>query len=153
MVKRSREDSSPPSSPSTPTSILSTVPGSGTASPHSVETSAHSSKYLQVTSERSRPPTVMKCSLPPHHETLTFSTFEEFEIHYSKAHANRCADCRRNFPTEHFLGLHIGENHDPLNEARRAKGEKTVGYQLSTPIQRWAQRLTAVSVSMFCRRL
>ncbi|KAK4697218.1 hypothetical protein P7C71_g842, partial [Lecanoromycetidae sp. Uapishka_2] len=26
----------------------------------------------------------MKCSLPPHVETLAFSTFEEFEVHYAK---------------------------------------------------------------------
>ena len=68
----------------------------------------------------------MKCSLPPHHDTISFSTFEEFEIHYSKEHAHRCPECRKNFPTEHFLGLHISENHDPLTEARKAKGEKTV---------------------------
>lgn len=128
MVKRSREDS-PPSSPSTPISPSSAVLRSSSPSPHSVETPAHSSKYLQVTPERSRA-AVMKCSLPPHHETLAFSTFEEFEIHYSKFHANRCSECRRNFPTEHFLGLHIEENHDPLNEARRAKGEKTVWHIL-----------------------
>ncbi|KAK3169335.1 hypothetical protein OEA41_008718 [Lepraria neglecta] len=48
----------------------------------------------------------MKCSLPPHAETLAFSTFEEFEIHYAKVHAYR-------------------ENHDPLEDARRAKEEKT----------------------------
>lgn len=126
MVKRSREDS-PPSSPSTPTSPLSADLGSCTSSPRPIEASAHSSKYLQVTSERSQAPPVMKCSLPPHHETLAFATFEEFEIHYAKVHANRCTECRRNFPTEHFLGLHISENHDPLNEARKAKGEKTVG--------------------------
>ena len=69
----------------------------------------------------------MKCSLPPHAETLAFPTFEEFETHYAKVHAYRCSECRKNFPTEHFLGLHIGENHDPLGEARRAKEEKTVG--------------------------
>ena len=71
----------------------------------------------------------MRCSLPPHHEVLAFSTFADFEIHYSKDHANRCSECHKNFPTEHFLELHIGENHDPLSEARRAKGEKTVGLQ------------------------
>ena len=68
----------------------------------------------------------MKCSLPPHHETLAFSTFEDFEIHYAKEHANRCSECRKNFPTNHFLELHIEENHDPLSDARRARGEKTV---------------------------
>ena len=68
----------------------------------------------------------MKCSLPPHHDTISFSTFEEFEVHYAKEHAHRCSGCRKNFPTEHFLGLHISENHDPLTEAKRAKEEKTV---------------------------
>lgn len=67
----------------------------------------------------------MKCSLPPHNEAISFSTFEEFEVHYAKEHAYRCSECRKNFPTEHFLGLHIHENHDPLVEARRAKEEKT----------------------------
>ncbi|KAH8683300.1 hypothetical protein BGZ60DRAFT_367902 [Tricladium varicosporioides] len=56
----------------------------------------------------------MKCSLPPHSETLTFSTYEEFEIHYSKTHTHRCLECRRNFPTEYFLNLHIEESHDSL---------------------------------------
>jgi hypothetical protein len=40
---------------------------------------------------------------------------------------NRCSECHKNFPDEHFLHLHIGENHDPINEAKRDKGEKTVG--------------------------
>jgi len=30
---------------------------------------------------------------------------------------------------EHFLTLHIAENHDPLNEAKKARGEKTVSLQ------------------------
>lgn len=125
MVKRSREDSPPPSS-SSPISASSTAIESTTCPPRLVETSLHSSKYLQVSPEVSAPAEVMKCSLPPHQETLSFLTFEEFEVHYAKSHANRCSECGRNFPTEHFLGLHIGENHDPLSEARREKGEKTV---------------------------
>ena len=72
----------------------------------------------------------MKCSLPPHHDTISFSTFEDFEIHYAKEHAHRCPECRKNFPTEKFLGLHISENHDPLTEARKAKGEKTVSLSI-----------------------
>ncbi len=114
---RTREDSPspPPISPS-PTPDPST--------PGSFDEPAHSSKYIQ-TSPTARTRSVMKCSLPPH-ETLEFSTFEEFEIHYSKVHAYRCSECRSNFPTEHFLGLHISENHDPLSEARRAREEKTV---------------------------
>jgi len=41
---------------------------------------------------------------------------------------NRCLECRRNFPTEHFLNLHIEENHDALVSVRRERGEKTVSH-------------------------
>ena len=117
MPKRSREDS--PSPASTPLS-----PTPDPASPASTDEAAHSTKYLQ-TSSNTPLRAVMKCSLPPH-DTLDFSTFKEFEIHYAKNHTFRCSECHRNFPTGHFLDLHISENHDPLSEARRAKGEKTV---------------------------
>lgn len=67
----------------------------------------------------------MKCSLAPHTETITFPTFSDFEVHYAQAHTNRCSSCYKNFPTAHFLDLHISENHDPLIAARRARDEKT----------------------------
>lgn len=123
MGKRSRQDSSASSSPTTPSF---TNIESGPSSPASVDAPVHSTKYLQVSEDSQRRTAVMKCSLPPHRDTLAFATFEEFEIHYSKDHANRCSECGKNFPSEHFLGLHIGENHDPMNEARKARGEKTV---------------------------
>ncbi|KAL9134169.1 MAG: hypothetical protein Q9175_004647 [Cornicularia normoerica] len=118
MPKRSREDS--PSSSAT--SSLSPTPDF--SSPAPTDAPVHPLKYIQTSDERSTP-AVMKCSLPPHHDTISFSTFEEFEIHYAKEHAHRCSGCRKNFPTEHFLGLHISENHDPMIEARRAKEQKT----------------------------
>lgn len=68
----------------------------------------------------------MKCSLPPHKQTLSFRTFEEYEIHYAKEHTHRCLECRKNFPTGHFLELHIEENHDSLAAVKRERGEKTV---------------------------
>lgn len=135
MPKRSREDSPTPP-PSTAEPLSESYPSSpastdtyAQSSRASTEPPAHSNKYIQTSEELRRARATMKCSLPPHHETLAFPTFEEFEIHYAKVHANRCSECRKNFPTEHFLGLHISENHDPLEEARRAKGEKTVGSQ------------------------
>ena len=88
-------------------------------------------KYVQTVDAPEIRRSKMKCSLPPHQEVLSFDTFEDFEVHYAKAHANRCSECRRNFPTEHFLTLHIGENHDPLRAAKSARGEKTVGYPFS----------------------
>ena len=117
MAKRSREDSPPPS-PET---------ASGSSSPTPSSAPFHTTKYVQTTSADNHPSArpAMKCSLPPHAETLSFPTFADFEIHYAKTHSNRCCECHRNFPTEHFLSLHISENHDPLAEARRARDEKT----------------------------
>ncbi|KAF2492133.1 hypothetical protein BU16DRAFT_529501 [Lophium mytilinum] len=66
----------------------------------------------------------MKCLLPPH-QPLNFTSFEDYEVHYQKAHVNRCSECYKNFPSDHYLGLHIAENHDPLNEIKRSRGEKT----------------------------
>jgi len=66
----------------------------------------------------------MQCLLPPH-KPLTFATYAEHETHYRQAHANRCTECHKNLPTEHFLELHLSENHDPIVAARRDKGEKT----------------------------
>ncbi|EEH16636.2 hypothetical protein PABG_06723 [Paracoccidioides brasiliensis Pb03] len=68
---------------------------------------------------------VMRCTLPPHREAVSFSTYEDYEVHYAQTHVNRCSACGKNFPTAHFLTLHIEEHHDPLIAARREKGEKT----------------------------
>jgi len=102
--------------------------------------SDHSPEVLSPSSPASTPPRakaplldtpdltveVMRCSLPPHKETLSFPSYEEYEVHYMQAHVNRCSECGKNFPTDHFLNLHIEENHDPLIAARRERGEKTV---------------------------
>ncbi|KAJ6110536.1 zinc finger protein [Penicillium sp. IBT 16267x] len=75
---------------------------------------------------------VMHCALPPHRETLSFTSYEDYEVHYAQAHVNRCSQCSKNFPTGHFLNLHIEENHDPLAAARRARGDKTYGCFVET---------------------
>ncbi|EXJ79779.1 hypothetical protein A1O3_08063 [Capronia epimyces CBS 606.96] len=67
----------------------------------------------------------IQCSLPPHRETLDFASIEAFEVHYAKDHSNRCTSCGKNFPTAHFLALHIDEHHNTFREALQAKGEKT----------------------------
>ncbi|KAI9700341.1 MAG: hypothetical protein M1836_002356 [Candelina mexicana] len=127
MVKRSRDDSSSSTSGSASPNLrpgLCTEPTAATE-----DTVRHSAKYTQLDKEvdQASTPTVMRCSLPPHSQGMTFSSYEEYDVHYAQTHVNRCSDCRKNFPTEHYLGLHIEENHDPLNEARRARGEKTFG--------------------------
>ena len=75
-------------------------------------------------------PEVMHCSLPPHPETLSFTSYEDYEVHYLQSHVNRCSECSKNFPTGHFLNIHIEENHDPLAAVRRARGDKTVSPRL-----------------------
>ena len=70
--------------------------------------------------------TAMRCSLPPHRDPLTFTTYGDYESHYNKFHTNRCLECRKNFPSDHLLGVHIEECHDPLVVVRRDKGEHTV---------------------------
>ncbi|KAK3952740.1 hypothetical protein QBC32DRAFT_340679 [Pseudoneurospora amorphoporcata] len=67
----------------------------------------------------------MKCSLPPHKDTLVFSTYSEYESHYNSTHTNRCLECRKNFPSAHLLGLHIEENHDSFMAVKRDRGEHT----------------------------
>ena len=70
--------------------------------------------------------TVLTCSLPPH-RPATFSSQAEFDQHYLNSHVNRCSECGSNLPSPHFLFVHISENHDPLRDARKTRGEKTVG--------------------------
>ncbi|KAF2874126.1 hypothetical protein BDV95DRAFT_463065, partial [Massariosphaeria phaeospora] len=87
--------------------------------------------HLDGDSALSDQPAVMKCSLPPH-APLTFASFDDYDVHYQKAHVNRCSECHRNFPDEHFLHLHIAENHDPISEAKRDRGEKIYQCLVST---------------------
>ncbi|KAL8772664.1 MAG: hypothetical protein Q9209_002325 [Squamulea sp. 1 TL-2023] len=124
MAKRSREDSPPASTAASP-SVPSSPSEPGRSPVQTALDEARSTKLLQVSDEPARASVAMKCSLAPHSETITFATFEEFEVHYAQKHSNRCSECHRNFPTEHFLGLHITENHDPLVAARKAREEKT----------------------------
>lgn len=68
----------------------------------------------------------MRCSLPPHREPIAFKSYQEYESHYTMFHTNRCLECRKNFPSQHLLDVHIEECHDPLVRVRRDKGEHTV---------------------------
>jgi hypothetical protein len=114
-VKRSHRDSSSSDERSTPLSR---------------ETSADIKiAHLDADSALSDEPVIMRCSLPPH-EPLAFTSFDEYDVHYQKTHMNRCSDCQKNFPDEHFMHLHIAEYHDPINAAKRDQGEKTVGVSL-----------------------
>jgi len=126
MAKRSREDFEP-SSPESESAREST-PSSGPVAPTSFPTTSNIPKIVHLDRESGEPPAVteMRCSLPGHRQTFSFTSFEEYDVHYAKTHVNRCVECRKNFPTEHFLNLHIEENHDALVSVRKERGEKTV---------------------------
>ncbi|OMP82985.1 Zinc finger protein 511 [Diplodia seriata] len=112
MVKRSRAGS--------------TSPEPDADVPHADSTASEPVvKYVQVDSAdtSASAPAVMKCQLPGH-RPLEFATYEEYDVHYHKTHVNRCSECKKNFPSELILGLHFAEIHDPINEARKARGEK-----------------------------
>ena len=118
MAKRSRSPSVD-TPPETPSRASLSPPSSPTSSP-----TGRSKIHLQDPNVPVAE--VMRCSLPPHRETLNFTSYEDYEVHYRQAHVNRCVECGKNFPTDRFLDLHIEENHDPLIAAKREKGEKTV---------------------------
>jgi hypothetical protein len=127
MAKRSREeDFEEPSSPDSElvgTPSLSEVPDTETTSNSVTPTS---SKLIHLDQESGEAQSVMRCSLPGHRSTLSFASYDDYEVHYSKSHLNRCLECRKNFPTEHFLNLHIEENHDSFVSAKKERGEKIV---------------------------
>lgn len=92
---------------------------------HSEESAAHTPKYASLEpAEAASSPSTMRCNLPPH-KPLSFPSYGEYETHYQKDHTNRCLECSRNFPTGHFLELHIAENHDPITASKREMDEKT----------------------------
>jgi len=132
MAKRSREDFEP----SSPDCDISGDPDSRVRlvvhPSAAVPSTPTSSKIIHLDSEsgEAQPAPEMLCSLPPHRQTLSFGTYEEYEVHYLKTHTNRCTECRKNFPTEHFLNLHIEENHDSLVSVRKERGEKIVSLEL-----------------------
>ncbi|KAI5309375.1 hypothetical protein KEM55_003372 [Ascosphaera atra] len=123
MSKRTRGDSFP-----------SELPGSDTGSVQGVDNatdpetrSQHQAKLVSLDADESQSAStiLMRCTLPPHRAPIAFSSYEDYEIHYRKEHVNRCLECKKNFPTTHYLTLHIEENHDPLARVRREKGERT----------------------------
>lgn len=131
MVKRSREDfdisstNESQNSPESTIDILSSDPPSDSG-----VNVTESSKLLHIDTESGEALSlteVMQCSLPPHAwRVLSFTSFEDYEVHYNKTHVNRCVECGKNFPTPHFLDLHISETHNPLMEVLKDRGERTV---------------------------
>jgi hypothetical protein len=139
MVKRSREDFDTPSTADSKDSPENSINSQPLEPPSRIEANVTgNSKLLHIDTEGGEAPTateVMRCSLPPHaRQTISFSSFEDYEVHYNKTHVNRCSECQKNFPTPHFLDLHISENHNPLVEVLKDRGERTVSGSKFLPL-------------------
>ncbi|BCR85049.1 uncharacterized protein ACHE_20507S [Aspergillus chevalieri] len=119
MSKRFRSLSNSPPIDQSPLEIRARSPSPAT--PQGRSKQLHLQDTVNPTVE------VMRCSLPPHRETISFASYADYEVHYRQAHVNRCVECAKNFPTDLFLNLHIEENHDSLMIVRRERGEKTYG--------------------------
>ena len=134
MAKRSREDFAPSSPEDSKATGELESPALSVDYPNPIASSSAPSKIIHLDTEsgEARLVTEMRCSLPPHRQTLSFPSYDDYEVHYAKTHVNRCIECRKNFPTEHFLNLHIEENHDALVSVKRERGEKTVSFQHPT---------------------
>ncbi|KAM3435258.1 hypothetical protein MY4824_004983 [Beauveria thailandica] len=123
-MKRSREpqDDINPASPDSPDTG---VPPSGPQ---------HTAKYTELDLDAAASDTDRSallssavhilCSLPPHAD-MAFDSYTAYEAHYSSFHTNRCLQCRKNFPSQHLLGVHIEEMHDPIVRVQRDQGVHT----------------------------
>lgn len=71
---------------------------------------------------------IVTCTLPPscHYTPRAFGTLGDYESHYDKYHTHLCASCRANFLTSVFLERHLEECHDPLFQAKLARGKDPV---------------------------
>lgn len=97
----------------------------GDASSPTVGEAVHTPKYVELENEEpEKSKSAFQCLLPPH-KLMTFTTYPDYEAHYNASHTNRCKQCRKNFPTSHFLQLHLSENHDPIVAVKRERGDKT----------------------------
>lgn len=50
-----------------------------------------------------------------------FDTLEGYEHHYNSLHRHVCSSCKRSFPTNHLLDIHILEWHDSLFQVMAEK--------------------------------
>lgn len=81
---------------------------------------------VESSNDEAETTTALQCSMPGHPPGLTFATYREYETHYNSTHTNRCLECGRNFPSSHYLDLHIAECHDALVEVKKDRGEAVV---------------------------
>ncbi|KAF9169477.1 hypothetical protein BGX21_001326 [Mortierella sp. AD011] len=65
------------------------------------------------------------CHYDQCHGERTFSSAAAYEHHYETNHRHICLNCKKSFPGEKWLELHLHEIHDTLVKIKRERGEKT----------------------------
>ncbi|KAI1085866.1 hypothetical protein F5B20DRAFT_520106 [Whalleya microplaca] len=121
-MKRSREPEEEPLSPESEVGSSKTV---DSTSPREAGLPATKITELDESAVDTSTSVAMRCSLPPHRDVMSFKTYGDYEVHYNKTHTNRCVECRKNFPSEYLLNIHIEECHDVFAAVKRERGEHT----------------------------
>ncbi len=147
-MKRSREPEEAPPTEAAPTAQnpglkrdgvpKGTSNGEGDALPP-----ASKITELDLSDDDNSSEVAIHCSLPPHKSSVLFSSYSAYETHYRDQHTNRCAECRKNFPSAHLLGVHIEETHDSFVQAQRERGDRTVSFKECSILETLASHLTA----------
>ncbi|ANZ77519.1 BA75_05217T0 [Komagataella pastoris] len=61
-----------------------------------------------------------------------FTDHSSLNHHLLQYHTYICQSCKKNFPNERFLYLHIQEHHNPFNSIKEERGEKIYQCLLET---------------------
>jgi len=152
MAKRLRSDSAS-SATSPPWTIFTRPTDQEDTASQDLSSESSYSKHVCLDPLNNEQTPSISCFLPPNCSGRPFASHEQFESHYIQTHSNRCHECGRNFPSLRFLDLHIAENHDPLTELKRERGDKTVCIELLSFffLAGWVLMLPLVCV--LCRRM
>ena len=78
------------------------------------------SKMLSNTDIK-HPGEILTCDIKGCKET--FKTTKAFELHHSNAHKFTCDECKRNFPSNFLLDVHLTETHDTMFDIKIERGE------------------------------
>lgn len=57
-------------------------------------------------------------------KNIKFSSQDEYEAHILGYHYHLCNECKRRFPSDAYLQVHIEENHDPFFQIKKEQGQK-----------------------------
>ncbi|KAI8602023.1 hypothetical protein EDD21DRAFT_304305, partial [Dissophora ornata] len=83
----------------------------------------HDVLYTPLSCAQHRP--AQACYVGRCHGDWTFPNAAAYEHHYETNHRYICETCKKPFPGEKWLELHLREVHDVMVRIKRERGEKT----------------------------